>query len=63
MSDEALPPRLRDLRLALNAASELPREAVCRLARDADRWLPASRDSGALARELGVPVAALERAF
>jgi DNA processing protein len=63
MSVEALPPRVRELRLALNAASDLPREAVCRLARDTDRWLPGGRDSRPLARDLGVPAAALERAF
>ncbi len=55
-------PTLRELRLALNATSELPREAVCRLARDIDRWWGGA-DPRALARELGVPGAALERAL
>ena len=63
MDDAAISPAVRDLRLALNASSELPREAVCRLARDIDRWLPAHGDLQPLARRLGVPAAALERAL
>jgi DNA processing protein len=63
MTDDSLPPLVRDLRLALNAATDLPREAVCRLARDTGRWLPGKSGSPAMARELGVPAAALERAF
>lgn len=54
----------RDLLIALNACLDLPRDAVCRLARDPDEWLEGSREptegSGLTARNLALarPLAA-----
>lgn len=63
MPKRAHPLVTRDLLLALNAAAELPREAVCRLAKDLALWLDASGDPALLARAMGLPAPVLGRAL
>lgn len=63
MRKRALPLVNRDVLLALNAAAELPREAVCRLAKDLPSWLDARGDSALLARTMGLPAPVLGRAL
>jgi DNA processing protein len=63
MRKRAHPFVTRDVLLTLNAAADLPREAVCRLAKDLPLWLDASGDPVLLARTLGLPAPVLGRAL
>ncbi len=55
-------PTRREVLLALNAAHELSRAAICRLGTDLDAWVAADAAAAQVAARLGLPTEAVSRA-